>query len=200
MKKLTLISAMLFLLFSVHLQAQDTDQEVIPFTAILQSVLNLNVTGGETQEAVFDTPDKYNFGIDAVGTTTITVESTASWNLQIRADDFAGPETYIIPINNVGVWCEATGTYTIGGEVACDYTSLGTALGLSNADQMLLDIGTTGENSGDASDNAFNLNWTMGTMNGTMNALSIFQQLSNGTIGGIGTYTTDIVLTLTALP
>ncbi len=198
MKKLTFITATLMLLFSVNILAQDTDTEEVTFTAILESVLNLNITGGETQEAVFDTPDKYNFGIDAVGTTTVTVESTANWNLQVRADDFSGPETFIIPINNVGVWCESTGAYNIGEEVLSDYTALGDALGLLETDQMLLDNGS--DNSGDASDNSFNLNWTMGTMNGSMNELSIFQQLSNGTIGGIGTYNTTIVLTLTALP
>jgi len=70
--------------------------------------------------------------------------------LQILLMDAAA----IIPIDNLGVWCEATGAHTIGTEVTCTYTSLGTSLGLTNTDQMLIDNGTG--NSGDATDNAFN--------------------------------------------
>ncbi|MDZ7743769.1 MAG: hypothetical protein U5Q03_19050 [Bacteroidota bacterium] len=198
MKKFTFFIAMILTLSSANIMAQDTDVDVVNFTAILSSVLNLNVTGGQDQTATFDTPDKYNFGIDAVGTTTITIESTADWNLQINADDFIEDGgSNIIPIDNVGVWCEATGTHQIGTEISCSNTSLATSMGITNTDQILLDNG--GENGGDASDNAFNLNWTMGTMNGTMNTASMFQQLSDGTIGALGTYTTTINLTLTAL-
>ncbi len=198
MKKLTIITALLVSMFSANLLAQDTDVETVTFTAILSSVLNLNVTGGESQTATFDTPDTYNLGIDAVGTTTITVESTADWNLMINAPDLTDGGGNIIPVDNIGVWCEATGAHQFGTEVICDNTSLATALGLSSDDQTLFD--NLSSNSGDASDNAFNLNWTMGTMQGSMNPLSIFQQLSNGTIGALGTYTTTINLTLTALP
>ncbi len=197
MKKFTLFIAIILAFSSSNLMAQDTDTDVVNFTAILSSVLNLNVTGGQDQTATFDTPDKYNFGIDAVGTTTITIESTADWNLQINAADFDDGAGNNIPIDNLGVWCEATGTHVIGTEIACTNTSLATSMGITNTDQILLD--NAGENGGDASDNAFNLNWTMGTMNGTMNTASMFQQLSSGVIGALGTYTTVVNLTLTAL-
>lgn len=178
-----------------------TDTDVVNFTAILQDVLNLNVTSGQDQTATFDTPDKYNLGIDAVGTTTITVESTANWDLQINAADFSGAGTNTIPIDNLGVWCEATGTHVIGTEVTCSNTSLAAAMGLTVADQTILDdAGGNGGNGGDASDNAFNLYWTMGSMNGTMNTASMFDQLSDGTIGALGEYTTTVNLTLTAHP
>lgn len=197
MKKLTITLALILALLTSNVFAQDTDTDVVNFTAVLSSVLNLNVTGGQDQTATFDTPDKYNLGIDAVGTTTITVESTANWNIQINAADFSDGGTAIIPIDNLGVWCEATGTHQIGTEVSCSYTSLANALGITNTDQMLLD--NASENSGDATDNAFNLNWTMGTMNGTMNTASIFDQLADGTIANLGTFTTAVNLTLTAL-
>lgn len=197
MKKLLLILVAGLAMYSARVQAQ-TDTDVVAFTAVLSSVLNLNVTGGAAQTATFDTPTLYNLGIDAVGTTTVTMESTSDWDLKINAADFSDGGTNIIPINNLGVWCEATGTHQIGTEVTCLNTSLATSMGLTVADQTLLDNGTS--NSGDATDNAFNLNWTMGTMNGSMNALSIFDQLANGTIGGLGTYTTTVNLTLTALP
>ena len=198
MKKFTIILSMLFLLPTVNIQAQATDTDVVNFTAILASVLNLNVTSGQNQTATFDTPDKYNLGIDAVGTTTVTMESTSDWTLEINAADFTDGASAIIPINNLGVWCEATGTHTIGGEATCAYTTLATAMGITNTDQMLIDNGSG--NSGDASDNAFNLNWTMGTMNGSMNTASMFDQLSDGTIANLGTFTTTVNLTLTALP
>lgn len=198
MKKFTFILVIALAGITYNAQCQATDAEVVNFTAVLSSVLNLNVTGGGTQTATFDTPDKYNLGIDAVGTTTVTMEATSNWKLEINAADFSDGASATIPINNLGVWCEATGAHTIGAEVTCSNTSLATAMGLTSTDQLLLDNGTG--NSGDAADNAFNLNWTMGTMQGTMNTSSIFQQLSDGTIANLGSFTTTVNLTLTALP
>ncbi len=199
MKNFTIILISIALLFpTVNMQAQATDAEVVNFTAVLASVLNLNVTSGDNQTATFDTPDKYNLGIDLVGTTTVTMESTSNWTLEINAADFTDGASAIIPINNLGVWCEATGAHTIGAEATCAYTSLATSMGITNTDQVLIDNGTG--NGGDASDNAFNLNWTMGTMNGTMNTASMFDQLSDGTIANLGTFTTTVNLTLTAIP
>ena len=198
MKKVIFIMALLIAAQTTNLTAQNTDTDVVNFTAVLVDVLNLTVTSGQDQTATFDTPDKYNLGIDAVGTTTITVESTADWNLQINAADFSDGGTNSIPIDNLGLWCEATGTHQIGTEVDCSFTTLATSMGITAADQMLFD--NLAGSGGDATDNAFNLNWTMGTANGSMNAASMFEQLSNGTIGGLGTYTTTVNLTLTALP
>lgn len=197
MKKIIIIMVVLLVAHTTSVMAQ-TDTDVVNFTAILQDVLNLNVTSGQDQTATFDTPDKYNLGIDAVGTTTITVESTANWDVQINAANFSDGGGNIIPIDNLGVWCEATGTHLIGTEVDCSFTSLATAMGITAADQTLLD--NLAGNGGDASDNAFNLNWTMGTMNNTMNTASMFEQVSDGTIGALGTYTTTVNLTLTARP
>lgn len=198
MKNCTIILSLLLVMPFVQIKAQATDTDVVNFTAVLSSVLNLNVTAGQNQTATFDTPDKYNLGIDAVGSSTVTMESTSNWTLEINAADFSDGASAIIPINNLGVWCEATGTHTIGAEATCAYTSLATSMGITNTDQMLIDNGTG--NSGDASDNIFNLNWTMGTMNGSMNTTSIFDQLSDGTIANLGTFTTTVNLTLTALP
>ncbi len=198
MKKLTIILSLLFLFQTVDVKSQATDAETVIFTAELTSVLNLNVLTGQTQTATFDTPELYNGGINAVGTSTVTMESTSNWTLEINAADFTDGAAAIIPIDNLGVWCEATGGHTIGADVTCAYTSLGTSMGVTNTDQMLIDNGTG--NGGDASDNAFNLNWTMGTMNGSMNTASMFDQLADGTINNLGTFTTTVNLTLTALP
>lgn len=195
MKKFTFILALLIATQAGHLFAQ-TDTENVTFNAVLSSVLNLNVTGGDNQTATFDSPATYNFGIDAVGTTTITVESTSDWSLAISAPDLSDGASATIPINNVGVWLEATGDHQFGTEVTTSYGSLANACGLLNTAQTIIDNGTG--NSGDASDNAFNVNWTMGTMHNTMNGLSIFDQLSNGTIPNIGSFTTTVNLTVTA--
>ena len=198
MKKFTIILGVLLMLQGTNIKAQLTDTEVVNFTAILVSVLNLNVTSGDNQTATFDSPDLYNFGIDAVGTTTVTMESTTNWDLKINAADFSDGVAAIIPIDNLGVWCEATGAHTFGNEVICINTSLATSMGITIGDQVLIDLGTG--NGGDATDNAFNLNWTMGTMNGTMNTASMFDQLADGTIANLGTFTTIVNLTLTERP
>lgn len=196
MKKFTILLSVILLTQAGTLFAQ-TDQETVNFTAILETVINLNIVNGGDQTATFNTPDTYNFGIDAVGTTEITVESTSDWDLTIAAPDFTDGAAAIIPINNLGVWCEATGSHTFGNEVLTNFDALGNACGLTTNNQTLID--NNGGNSGDATDNAFNLNWTMGSMNGTMNALSIFDQLANGTIANIGTFTTTVTLTVTGL-
>nr|NQU89673.1 hypothetical protein [Bacteroidota bacterium] len=185
---------LLLILQSTKLSGQDT--ETVAFTASLMSVLSLNVTAGAVQTATFDTPAEYNFGIDAVGSTTVTMESTSNWDLKIRAANFINGGASI-PINNLGVWCQATGAHTFGSEVTCSYTSLANAKGVTTIDQILINNGSG--NRGNAADNTFNLNWTMGTMNGTMNGTSMFTQVANGTIGALGTFNTTVNLTLTAL-
>ncbi len=82
-------------------------------------------------------------------------------------------------------------------EFANPHSQIKRDLGLTIADQPLITNGTG--NNGDALDNAFNLNWEMGSMNGGMNANSMFEQVADGTIGSLGTYTTIITLTLTTL-
>jgi hypothetical protein len=103
----------------------------------------------------------------------------------------------VITIDNVGVWCEATGVHQFGTEVTCAYQSADAALGLSTADVTLIDLGTG--NAGDATDNLFVLHWLMGTMQGSMNPQSMFAQLSAG-VFTMGEYTTTIVLTMTEIP
>ena len=202
MKKIILIMTVLVMAQTTNLMAQTTDIESLTFRAILQEVLNLTITSDPLVIADFDTPDEYNLGIDAVNTTTITVEATGDWDLQITAPDLLdiSGTGFIIPINNVGVWCESPGNNKIGAEVSCPATSLPTCMGLLDGNQTLLDLGT-GSNAGGALDNMFNLNWTMGSMqNASMAGTSILEQLTATTIGGLGTYETTIVLTLTAKP
>ena len=201
-----LLGICLVLVGPLSLKAQNEDQENIIFNAILNGAFNLLVQDGDIQTATFNTADDYNLGISETqgtpgidpGFSTIAMEATGNWFLKISAPDFIPVTgTGIIPIDNVGVWCEATGVHQFGIEVTCAYQSADAALGLSNSDVTLIDLGTG--NAGSASDNLFVLHWLMGTMQGSMDPESMFTQLSAGTFS-LGTYTTTVVLTMTEIP
>jgi len=207
MKKFILPLGLLFALqMQSSLMAQLEDDEDVIFNAILGGAFNLVVVDGDIQTATFNSADDYNFGIsESIGVpgidpgfTTVAMEATGNWYLKISAPDFTPiTGTGIIPISNLGVWCEATGVHQFGTEVTCAYQSTDAALGLANADATLIDLGT--DNSGDQTDNLFVLHWLMGTMQGTMNTASMFEQLSDG-IFSQGTYTSTVVLTMTEIP
>lgn len=204
MKKVAIIFITLVLSASSNfIQAQQEDSEDVIFNAIMGGAFNLLVLDGDVQTAYFNSADDYNLGVsEDLGTpgidpgfTTIAMEATGNWFLEISAPDFVPVTgTGSIPIGNLGVWCEATGVHQFGTEVTCAYQTADAALGLSNSDIMLIDLGSG--NAGAAADNQFVLHWLMGTMQGSMNNVSMFTQLSNG-VFSMGTYTTTVVLTMT---
>lgn len=207
MKKVMLV----FLVISAclvtdRMTAQQVDTKDVIFNAILGGAFKLTVQDGDIQTATFSSADDYNYGISETqgtpgidpGFSTVTMEATGNWYLKISAQDFTPTVgTGIIPISNLGVWCEATGTHQFGTEVTCAYQSADAALGISNSDVTLIDLGT--DNSGDQTDNLFILHWLFGTMQGTMNSESMFKQLSDG-IFSQGTYNSTVVLTMTEIP
>lgn len=205
MRKIIMLAALLLAL-QTTMHAQLTDDENVVFNAILNGAFNLIVVDGDIQTATFASADDYNFGIsETLGTpgidpgfTTVAMEATGNWYLKISAPDFIPVTgTGSIPINNLGVWCEATGAHQFGTEVTCSYQTADAALGILNSDVTMIDLGT--ENSGDQTDNLFVLHWLMGTMQGGMNPASMFSQLAGG-IFSQGTYTTTAVLTMTEIP
>lgn len=209
MKKIVLLLGLLFALqtqTSLRAQLLEDSKNVV-FNAILGGAFNLIVMDGDIQTATFNTGDDYNFGVSETmgnpgidpGFTTVAMEATGNWFLKISAPDFVpnGSGTGSIPINNLGVYCEATGAHQFGTEVTCLYQTIDAALGLSNTDVTLIDL--LSENSGDQTDNLFVLHWLMGTLNGNMNTASMFTQLSDG-IFSQGTYQTTVVLTMTEIP
>jgi hypothetical protein len=207
MKKIILLLAVCFVFqWQNTLLAQMTDDENVVFNAIMGGAFNLVVQDGDIQTATFASADDYNFGISETlgipgidpGFTTVAMEATGNWYLKISAPDFMPiTGTGSIPINNLGVWCEATGTHQFGVEVTCSYQSADAALGILNSDVTLIDLGT--ENSGDQTDNLFILHWLMGTMQGSMNPATMFSQLAGGVFSQ-GTYTSTAVLTMTEIP
>lgn len=205
MKKIILLFGLLFAMQTqTALMAQPTDDVI--FNAILGSAFNLIVVDGDIQTATFNSADDYDIGISESigipgidpGFTTVAMEATGNWFLKISAPDFS-PITGSgsIPINNLGVWCEATGVHQFGTEVTCSYQSADAALGLINTDVTLIDLGTG--NSGDQTDNLFVLHWLMGTFQGSMNPATMFSQLTAG-IFTVGTYNSTVVLTITEIP
>jgi hypothetical protein len=202
MKKIVFVLGFM-LVANWGLMAQLTDQEDVVFNAHLLETFNLNVVTGPIQEITFTVAADYNLGVTEAGGivpgfTTITVEATGNWELEIEAPDFLPiTGTGTIPIDNLGVWCEATGTHQFGTEVTCAYQNAAAAMGITVLPQLLIGLGTT--NGGDATDNAFTLHWLMGTMQGTMETTSMFDQMALGTFT-VGDYTTTATLTLTQIP
>jgi hypothetical protein len=207
MKKIFLITSLILFLVPFRIFAQATDSKDVIFNAVLGTVFHLTVTDGDVQTAYFNSSDDYNFGVSESigtpgidpGTTTITMEATGNWRLEIAANDFApgGPNPGVgsIPINNLGVYCEATGVHQFGTEVTCSNQAPASALGILNSAVTLIDLATGQSNSGGTGDNQFVLHWLMGTMQGSMNPQSMFVQLSNGVFTQ-GTYMTTVVLTM----
>lgn len=206
MKKTILLFALFFALqMQSNLMAQlPDDPEDVLFSAILGGVFDLIIQDGDIQTATFITSDDYYFGVSEIqgtpgidpGYTIVTMDATADWRLNISADDFLpNTGTGSIPINNLGVWCQATGVHQFGTEVTCLHQTADNALGILNSDMTLIDLAVGQSNSGTSTDNIFRLNWLMGTMQGSMNNESMFIQLSNG-IFSQGTYNTTVVLTM----
>jgi hypothetical protein len=205
-KSLLLVS--LLLLFQYHSRVMgqiQPDVEEVHFAANLNSAFDLIIEDGGDQVATFNTYDDYNDGVTETqgivpGFSTVTMRATGNWYLQIHSEDFlpnGGTASGSIPINNLGVYCEATGIHQFGVEVKSDYTSVDVALGLTTNDITLIDLNS--DDSGDQNDNKFVLHWLMGTKNGSMNTESMFKQLSDG-IFTQGQYLTTVTLTMTEIP
>lgn len=201
MKKIFLFSAALILFFSARMTAQVTDDVI--FNADLVNVFAITVTAGDVQNAVFDTPAEYNLGINAVGTSVFQVESTEDWycDLNAAAANFT-PVTGSgnLPVDNIGYWLEAIGSNTFGTELVLTQSnsSLATSKSVTAVPVRIIDLGSS-SNAGGQTENEFNLNWTMGTMQGDMHATSMMDQIANGDFT-LGTYTTTITLTATQIP
>jgi hypothetical protein len=204
MKKLFILFAVLFAFSQLTVQAQPDDEDYVVFNAHLLAVLDITVTDGDVQEITFQTAAEYNAGVwegagIAQGWSDVTVNSTGNWDMLISAPDFTGGTGNPIPIENLGVWCEATGNNNFTGPCNCSCIDAGTTQGLTDTDAPL--ITNNGGNAGDdINDNLFTLHWRMGTMdNASMYATSIMYQLVNEGIT-LGDYTTTATLTVTAVP
>lgn len=202
MKKILLLLAVFVALAQFPLRAQ-TDSDVVNFNLTLNATLDIIVQSGNDQTIEFVTSDHYNNGVwegngIASGVSNVTVDALIGWDMSIACPDFTGAGG-TVPINNLGVWCEALGANNFSGPCACTYDDVDSPLGLTIADQSL--ITNDGGNIGDQTENNFNLHWRMGTQQTTygMNPDSMFEQLF-ANLFQLGSYATTATLTVVAAP
>ena len=180
MKKIILFSAVLTLFFSARVLAQPVTDDVI-FNVDLQNLFTITVESGDIQNATVTTAADYQNGVIPVsGVSEVSVESTSDWYIEISGPDLTGTAG-TIPVDNIGVYVtDGTGSYTLGTEYVSAYTAAATCMGVTTADQLLVDVGAGQTNAGGKNENWFNLNWLFGTMQGTMNATSLLDQIAKG--------------------
>ena len=201
MKKIVLLLTALFVVAQLGLKAQ-TDTEVINFNLDLQAVIEITVDPAtQNQTITFSTADQWNNGTwegngISTGSSLVYVSSTGNWNMTIEAPDFTGTAG-TVPIENLGVWCEATGTNTFGGANTCACVDIASSQALTEAPAPLISNGTG--NWGDETANAFVFNWRMGTGDGSMEPTSMLNQLTAG-VFTIGTASTTATLTASIIP
>ncbi len=180
MKKLTiLITAVLFSITGVFSQPV-SDSGVIPVGVTLNSILRLNITSGGNLEYVVNTIDQYTNGIaqNARYDTHFTVASSVDFDVTLTADaaTFIGVDdaAHTIPLDNLGYLVVADAGATGSNGVNWDLPAA--VVPLTNAAAPIVTSNYPGLGAGDITQNAFVIQWRLGTGEGTMNATSLLQQ------------------------
>lgn len=180
MKKLTILFATVMLTLTSAFAQPVSDSGVIPVGVTLNSILRLNITSGGNLEYVVNTIDQYTNGIaqNARYDTHFTVASSVDFDVTLGADaaTFIGVDnaTHTIPLDNLGYEVISEGT-------GADPTNwhLPTAAAVSALTQapttvVLGDV--AGAGAGDILQNAFVIQWRLGTIEGGMNASTLLSQ------------------------
>ena len=187
MKKIFVSFASLLLAGNLAFSQGVADQAVIPVSVTLNSILRLNVTSGGNIEFVVNTLDDYTNGIPNIAryTTTFTVASSIDFDVLLYAEDatLMGVSGGTMILSNLGYVIESTGTGTPG--IAATDTWALCALGANpTAVQALTDATTipeivssqTNHGAGPTSQNTFEIQWELGTMNAPMELTSLLSQ------------------------
>jgi hypothetical protein len=191
MKK-TILAVCSGILISGAAMAQPvSDRAVIPLGVTLVQILRIHVTNGGNIEFVFNDINDYKQGINNVNgngfyTSRVEIASSTNWQLDMGAEDanLLGTDNpaNVMALNNVGFTClwgganvccgpandvDNTGAYTdnisaagapLRSNALLQYTGTGTVI--------LFTTGATG-NGGDVTDNFFDIQWEVGTHDGT---------------------------------
>ncbi len=186
MKKLKYI-----VLYSLLLCYQHSESQVIPPP---NPSMSINIISGYAISFHFDEINKYKNGILNAGQSTfIRVGSIHDWKLQFHADQdiFFGENDpgNQMELNNVGLVVVSTGTNQDDGSNLINYAKE-IPIALESYDRTILSKGSD-SNRGWGIENAFTLNWEMGTQRGNMINQSILEQKIPP-----DTYTINIILTL----
>lgn len=186
MKLKLILTGCLFLIFTSGIKSQDIPPP--------NPGLVINIVSGYSIEFVFDEIAEYINGISGAGQSTyIRIGAIYDWKLQFKADQimFYGTNnpSNQMELNNVGVMVVSTGTNQDDGSNIINNAKVA-PVALESNDVTLLTKGVL-TNKGYGIENAFILNWEMGTRNGNMNSLTMLEQNL-----GADTYTLNIMLTL----
>jgi len=156
--------------------------------------LVINIVTGYSVEFIFDQFEEYVNGIMNAGQSTyIRIGAIYDWQLQFKADQaiFYGANNPAnqMELNNVGVVVVSIGTNQDDGSHILNYARF-EPLALESADVTLMTKGNL-SNRGYGIENAFLLNWEMGTQRGNMKQQSMLEQNLKA-----DSYTLNIILTL----
>ncbi|NOU48747.1 MAG: hypothetical protein HOO86_17035 [Bacteroidales bacterium] len=160
--------------------------------------MSLNIVSGYSIVFNFDEIAEYKDGIMNAGQSTfIRIGSVYDWKLQFNADQniFYGENdgTHQMELNNVGLTIISTGTNLDDGSNITNY-AITLPIALQSEEVTLLTKGID-SNRGWGLQNAFTLNWEMGTKRGNMNNQSMLEQMLKA-----DTYNVNIILTLSVYP
>jgi hypothetical protein len=184
MKKFIICISFLLLLVHIQLKSQDIPPP--------NPGLVINIVSGYSIEFTFDEVDEYINGQTGPAT-FIRIGSIYDWKLQFRADQdmFYGSNdpAHQMELNNVGVLVNSIGSNQDDGSNIINNAKFA-QVALENNDITLLTKGSL-TNKGYGIENAFTLNWDMGTRNGNMNQTRMLDQMLSA-----DTYTLNIILTL----
>ena len=191
MKKLSLLFVGLLLGMATIAQPV-VDNAIIPVAVNLNSILRLNVTSGGNIEWTVNTIDQYQNGI-ATGPryqTDFTVASSVDLDINLYAEDatLLGTDDVnnTMPLDNIGYNVVSTG----GGADGTNWNLPGTVAALTNAAVPVVSS-IAGFGAGDITQNAFQIQWEMGTSGTGMNGNSLLQQSI-----ALDRYTTNVFLVL----
>lgn len=167
------------------------DNAVIPVSVTLHSILRLNVTSGGNIEFIVNTLDQYTNGIpnSTRYTTTFTVASSLDFDVEMYAEDgtFIGSDdattANTMALNNLGYAVESTGGGTVGAtdnyQICGAVANPSTVRAITNgAFEIVSSVPAPGGagGAGDINQNRFEVQWELGTGNGTMTTTPLLTQ------------------------
>jgi len=173
MKRTLLIIIAFMLSFSLVKAQPVSDMGVIPIGVSLNSILRLNIVKGGNIEFVVSTFKQFNEGITNtdIYDTKFTVASSVDFDVKLYSESdvltgVSGVAANTMAAVNIGYLVKTAGT----GAHATNWTLPTTVAGISTTPKLIV-TGITNFAAGDVAQNAFTINWELGT---TVGPTSLF--------------------------